>query len=226
MSKLKLASLLTATLFVPLTAFAAGSAVLNTDDGNSEISWLDQNTARINMDSGSEYILVRDKHLYVVSNEAGQPQVMDLTDLGQAMMSLANEQGFMADLDADKVKAVTSTGKSVAIAGIQGEVYTVKLVDESGNTKTKELVLTDDETVNELTDVYVNVIGIMLGKQDVDQVLAKLPADKQGVLKAENAFVVESISAKTPDASLFELPAKPQGLQDLLSIIGNKLGGD
>ncbi len=201
--------------FAPLAALAAGTATLQNDDDIVKIQWQDTNTARFSSEDTDDYMVVQDDKVFMVTSEGGKPQVLDIGDMAQMFMAFLDDETIesMAPSELDKAEA---TGDTETIAGIKGEVYNISYTTEDDNTEEAEVVLTDDNTVAELTDVGINLLKTLTNRPHIGDFIESLPDGKRGILRMEDNYTLVSISDETPDDSVFELPAEPQGLQEIM----------
>lgn len=200
-------------MLMPACAWAAGSAVISADGNQAQIDWAD---GKLRMDPGNRpgYMIMRGGHVYAIRKMNGQTRVVDLTGmLHMAQQWNKNRASSLAPLDSTIV-SLQATGAQASVAGIEGRVYRVKLRDDQGNTQTRQLVLTDDPVVVEMTSTYLHALSAFLGQDRMSHLMQKLPADDRGLLRAGDNYRLQSISAHAPDPGLFVLPGKPSGLAD------------
>lgn len=198
----------------PITVLAAGTATMETDDDTMTFYWQDNDYIRLDH-TDSDYMVIRDDKAYMVMDNNGQPQVMDLSAVAGMFSALADTMKEDSDMP-EHISNFTATGKTETIAGIKGEVYEVTITKKNGESETREVVLTDNVTAQELTQVYVSAIHAMTRFDELEDMLAELPKNKRGVLRVDDEYRLTSISDKTPSDKLFELPGKPMNLQDML----------
>lgn len=207
-------ALVSASLILPSIVFAAGSATVELEDGNTaSIQWLDEKNVRFNMPDTKDYLLSRDGKIYVVSHEDGDLMVLEMGGIAQMAMAFAGEDS-LDKIMPDAITKVVATGETETIAGIKGEVYLLTIKDEDGEDEI-EVVLTDNKLSNELTDVYLSLIENLVGKQGING-FDQLPKNKRGILRLDNEIKVTSLSDKTPDEKDLELPAEPLNMQNLM----------
>lgn len=204
---------------LPLPVLAGGSAIFKSDDGDTEILWQTDGAVRVGQTGSQEYMLMRDGKAYMVSHEDGEAQVMEMTGIVQAMGDMANSS---ADLPIpETVDSVKATGKSETIAGVKGEIHLITTTEKDGTTSTMEAVLTDKPIIVEMTRSYMQAIGSIVGAQSIETFTQALPAKKSGILRVDDDFVLKSISDQEPQAGMFELPANPINLNDLMKGLQN-----
>lgn len=216
-SKLALAAAL-----LPLAAMAAGTATLEGDGDTMEVMWQDTDNARFGQADDDDYMLMQSGKVYLVMHEGGAPQVLDIGDMAQMFMAFLDED-TLNELMPETVDNIKATGKSETIAGIKGDVYEISYTTGSGETETREAVLTGNKTVTELTDVALHTFRTLTGTPELGRFVDDLPKDRRGILRLDDSHILASISDRKPDDSLFELPGKPQGLQDLMKGLSDML---
>src|SRR5699024_4799210 len=87
---------------------------------------------------------------------------------------------------------------------------------KKGETRTQTLVLTDNPRVVEMTQAYMTALRSFIGPEKMGQLMQQLPAEDRGLLRAGTDYRLASISGAAPSAALFELPAEPSSLADML----------
>lgn len=205
--------------WLPAFAWAAGSATIQTGGSQLTVYWQDVGTVRLDPAEGNQYTVIKDGEMYSVSFSDGQPQVMKMGGMMRAMGEAAKNQASQAPFSTD-VQEIQATGRSEKLAGMTGEVYIV--TDEKG--ETHEVVLTDNPLAEEMTRAYMQIINIFAGEEGVDKVMAAFPDGKQGMLRSDDDYRVVSISNDTPADELFELPAKPKDMGQLMQRLQSARG--
>lgn len=211
-------------LTTALPALAGGQATLEASGegaGTMQLSWADEDTVRLDPGNQPAYMLVRDGKAYSVSNAGGQTMVMDLSSMSGAMQTQGgpspSQQGTVAN--ARSVDSMKATGTSETVAGIEGEVYEIAWTDGNGQKHTDEAVLTEDETVVEMTAAFrgfADTMGSVGGDGNPDAIGEKLKAENKGLLRFSNQMRVTAVSDGAPSADEFELPAEPMDMQKML----------
>jgi hypothetical protein len=179
---------------------------------------------RINSDQPDSYVVVRDGNLYAVSFNDGQPMVIDA---GSMMKGMANmiPQVIESDLDA-RLISLKDTGKDETVAGINGDVYELKIEDENGAEQTETLVLSDDKRALEFRDALFNMMSFaakIAGTDKApkeDDISKRLLAMDVGVLRYGSEMTVTEISGDPVPAQRFDLPAEPLDMQGLGGLFG------
>lgn len=203
---------------VAATAFAGGSAVITTgqagNNHNIRIEWLSPNIVRRQVDGTTNYILYRDGKTYMVAMNDGRAHVTDMS----GMLSLAGAAAkHMAGTDATRMTtgSFKRTGSDETVAGIRGHVYVVSYTDADGNAQKKQVVLTNNRHVTELTRAYFSIARAALGAGS-NNIADGFPGKDKGILRVADGYTLVSISGKTPANKDFELPAKPVNVADKL----------
>lgn len=209
------ALLTAASLLLPMAAFGGGTAVFNSGDKITHISWQDAHTVRIGDRQASHYMLIRDGKAYSVYKQGGHVRVMDLSNLFKGFAKHARKKQGRTSI-AVVINDVQATGETVTIAGIQGRVYRVTVTKPNGETKIRRSVLTDNPLVIEMTRAYMGAMWQLLGIKTFKEFMGSLPEDYRGVLKIGDSMRLQAISSETPPASAFELPAEPQSLGQIM----------
>lgn len=208
-------------------AFAGGTAeMVHGDGGASEtvtMEFRDANTARFNTDQDS-YVILREGNVYAVSQQgSGQPTVMDMSQLMGAMgkLGLAQKPPSTGAEDVANVAEFKDTGRSETVAGIKGKVYLITYQDGSGNTRTDEIVLSNDKRVREMWQAWKNFALAMGGAgagavntQGAKDFMARVDGQQMGMLRFGTQARVASLSSKTPSNSRFELPGPVTQMPD------------
>lgn len=213
--KFSLKALFVAGILLPFSVMAAGTALIKTDEDVAKISWKDAETALLQQEGEDDSIIIRDSKAYMITHQGGKPMVMDLSEMTELLMAFVDDETIQAEIPTG-IEKIKATGESKTIAGVKGDVYEATIKTANGETEDVTLVLTNDKTVAELTEVYTYVLTTLLKFDGIEQVLADLPKDHKGVLALDDTYVIQEIDGATPKDDLFELPAKPVGLQDML----------
>lgn len=179
--------------------------------GDTTVQWLDEGTMRMSFGSAEEdgYMLVRDGQTYNVMREGGEWMVLEVGDMMKGLVAAIQEDE--PELQTGSVK-LKKAGGSETVAGIKGDRYTVTMVDGNGKEETGELVLTSDPLVTEFTRAQTSFVQI----EGSEKLFDAMPKGQRGILRWDGNFELVSISSDAPDASLFELPAEPQSMADMM----------
>jgi hypothetical protein len=105
----------------------------------------DTNTSRLNVSQQGDngYLLVHNGKAYQVGQHDGVWIVIDMAQLGK-MASAFRQERWLGLEHASQVIQMTRTGRSERVAGIKGDVYTLKWRDHTGKTRNDDLVLSKD----------------------------------------------------------------------------------
>lgn len=210
-------------LLLPLQLLAAGTANLITDNQSHQLLWDDQQMVRMNMPDEGAYMLLRAGKVYMISPQAagGMPMVMEIGGMMQGMAAAAMSESNSPLTQ--RIESIKATGATEEIADITGHVYDVVLKDAQGKTENKQLVLTDNAAVTDMTNAFFELSGTMLGKQVLDDFKNSLPTDRRGLLRAGNDLVLQSISSDKPAAGSFDLPAEPTDMGNMMQNLMQQL---
>lgn len=216
------------TAIVALTfqasAYAGSAEVVSADGHKMQFEYQDEKL-RINTEQGEEsYMILRDGHMYVVSNSDGNLMVIDAN---QAMGMFGNMAGAAApDSIASEMVSLEATGRKEQHAGIEGEVYQLRYLEESGKEVQAELVLADDDRARAFSDTLNHMAMTMAQtvgkdyKQATTDMQMRLDELNMGVLRYGEDMRVTALSDAEVQGSRFELPAEPTDLSALGSIMG------
>jgi len=198
----------------------AGAADMQNKDGTKMKFEYQGDNLRVNTGQGDEsYMLLVDQHMYMVSTSDGNTTVIDMN---QAMSMFGGMAGAATpSVVASEVVSMEATGRSEVQAGITGEVYNLRYIDDDSREHRTELLLSDDPRPKAFSRA-MNRMALTLAKSagkdfanatgDMDKRLAKL--DK-GVLRYGDDMVITAISDRKIDPSRFVLPAEPTELPNL-----------
>lgn len=208
--------LLLLALLASFNALAAtGGKVTMMDEGERvQLEFLGKDLLRINDNSGQGYMVMRDAKLYTVMQEAGQTMVFDL--LAMAAMTGGNmEEPSVWGDEVREILDISNTGNQETVAGIVGEVFTMRYLDSRGITQNSTLVLTKNETVFAMTQTMLAMTKLLIqaSNTNVDKSFTDMEqhifGKGYGVLKQGDDFQLTHITEEAPAASRFDLPAKP-----------------
>lgn len=227
-----------ASLLLPGIALAGGTATLVTTEQPMQmegkasnhspttmtITWRDEKTLRMDFaEAGADtYLIMRDGKTYSISDNDGQPLVMDMSAMGGLVKSMLPKGGD-SEHPFGSIDSIKSTNTKETVAGIEGQVYQMQWTDPDGSKQFGEAVLTNDPLVVEMTQAYLGAMSAMVGDEYTRVYQDAMPDDNKGLLKVGKQFYVESISDKELPAASFELPAKPMDLRNLMEQMG-KMG--
>ena len=203
-------------LFASFNVLAAtGGQVTMMDEGERvQLEFLGKDLLRINDNSGQGYMIMRDAKLYTVMQEAGQTMVFDLSAMAAMTGGNMEEPSAWGD-EVREVLDISSAGRQETVAGIVGEVFTMRYVDSRGRTQSSTMVLTKNETVVAMTQTMLEMTKLLIKASNtkVDKSITEMEqhilGKGYGVLKQGDDFQLTHITDEAPAASRFELPAKP-----------------
>ncbi|HEX4871327.1 MAG TPA: hypothetical protein VFV27_03350 [Nevskiaceae bacterium] len=230
-------ALLALILIVPHRAAAAGQALIEARDegqqGQVQIEYDDAGRVRIDPlgeAAGQGYLVVREGKAYSVARVEGQLMVMDMGAMMKMMGGLMAQQGLQAPkLGSEgmvRLLSLEDAGRSETVAGLSGRVHTLRYVDAQGKTREETLVLSADARVRALSAAMIAMGEVMTRlaatppQPGADALAAELKSRGQGLLRFGSQFAVVRLSADTPAASRFELPAAPMELPDFGGLLG------
>lgn len=221
MTKIKIViSTLLLSLACTNLALAAGTATINSDGDLNTIIW--QDTENIVFEPETEdsspfgRMIIKDGNAYAIQEMGGSVQVMETSSIMHAMGGIM--EGMDEELGAPKILQLKDAKKTEEVAGITGHVYLLD-VEEDGKEETIEAVFTDNKAAVELTEVYMSFIKHLLGPafaKELTNIQASFPNNRKGVLRFGDDLKLVSLDSKTPDDELFELPAEPTSMQNLM----------
>jgi len=213
-------------LSLPGVALAGGKATISmgqpegsTPTGESTettiITWHDTDTMRMDIGDTTDYMLVRDGKMYMVSQSDGEMEVMDLSGMSAMVQGMASQE-LKDENPFGSIESVKATGATATVAGVKGRVYRMSWTNPDGSRKTGDAVLTDDPLVVEMTQAYLGSMSAMGGPELTASFENSLPDDDRGLLRMDEQFQIDSISRIDPPATTFELPAEPMDMRSLM----------
>lgn len=224
--KTKISLIAAALTVMPALAWAGGKVVIEVGSGEERMqSAMEFEGDMLRMDlelesvDGDVYLLMRDSTMYSVTNQGGQPMVIDLSSLGQMFGGLT-EQVQMVDGNNNMQTLITldDTGRNERIAGINGDVYTVTYTDSDGEQMTDEVVIGRHPVLREMTSVMTSLsssFGQDVQTADSEEAMQSLLSKGDGILRFGSNYRVLSVDETSPSLARFELPAEPQQIPSL-----------
>ncbi|MBN7797068.1 hypothetical protein [Parahaliea mediterranea] len=217
------------TLSATFQAWADGVVTVASGGESMRVEFTDGGMMRMEDPSGQGYMLMREGSLYSVVSDGGNIMVIDIA---QAISTMGDawQQGAFWDTDIQEIASIESTGKSETVAGIKGEVYEMRAVDNSGRTTTSTMVLTRHEDVAAFTRAMFGMTGILLSALGEQQAGALGEAEAfvndggWGVLRQGDEYSITQVKSVKPDAARFALPAEPMQLPSLGDFTGGRQG--
>ncbi|WP_417664307.1 hypothetical protein [Pseudidiomarina donghaiensis] len=182
-------------LFASFNVLAAtGGQVTMMDEGERvQLEFLGKDLLRINDNSGQGYMIMRDAKLYTVMQEAGQTMVFDLSAMAAITGGNMEESSVWGD-EVREVLEISNTGSEETVAGIVGEVFTMRYVDSRGTTQSSTMVLTKNETVvamsqsmHEMTKLLIQASNTKVDKS-ITEMEQHILGKGYGVLKLDDGF--------------------------------------
>lgn len=206
----------------------AGSATMTSADGESVVWEYRDDAVRMNMGSDSEYVLITDGQFYLVTNEDGEVMVIDggaLIRSFAAMVPEATPEGFNAELVDFK-----KTGRTEKVAGLEGDVYEVRTLDEKGEESVVEVVLSDAREAQEFSEAMISMaetVAELVGQDETpvaDALSSRLEDMNLGLLRYGDEVAISAISSEPIAAARFVLPAEPMDFGGLDEMLGGMQG--
>ncbi|MFT4769969.1 MAG: hypothetical protein ACI8RN_003123 [Glaciecola sp.] len=203
----------------------AGSATMTSKEGGSTVFEYREQLLRVNIpDQENSYIVFRDNTIYTVMQQEDHTIVMDA---GSAMKSMGfnASSAVPSDINAEVV-SLEKTGRTENVAGIKGDVYELNFVDEDGQNRTEELVLSDDARALEFRDALFQMLEIAATltsgatPENAQSMRDQLEGLDAGMLRFGSEFTLTKIDDEPVDAKRFELPAAPMNLEGIGAMLG------
>lgn len=201
-------------------AAQAGMASIQNEGGISQLEYRGAQYLRMATDAEG-YMLHRDGRLYMVQGRPGQETVMD----AGAMLQMF--RGAMPDTgpQPQRIESLEPTGASETVAGISGEVWSLKYVDDKGRNQQTDLVLSKDARARELSEAFngFSLTMLRLSGEDTapaERMMAELKKKGRGILRYGNEMKVTYLSGDQIASSRFELPVEPMAMPDFSGLAG------
>lgn len=201
-------------------AAQAGMASIQNEGGISQLEYRGAQYLRMATDAEG-YMLHRDGRLYMVQGRPGQETVMD----AGAMLGMF--RGAMPDPgpQPQRIESLKPTGASETVAGISGEVWSLRYVDDQGRQQQADLVLSKDARVRELSEAFngFSLTLMRLSGQDtapLERMTAELKKTGRGMLRYGSEMKVTYLSGDAIASSRFDLPAEPMAMPDFSGLAG------
>lgn len=212
-----------ASLLLSNLTHAGVADVVNSDGSTMKFEYQGD---KLRIDTGqgeASYMVLRDDHIYVVTNSDGNLMVIDAN---QAMGMFGSMAGAATpSAVASEVVSLEATGRKETHAGITGEVYDLEFVTEDGKKQKTELVLAKDDRAREFSRALSGMamsLSKSAGKdfgRAANDMESRLLAMDMGVLRYGKDMTISAISDKKVDQSRFELPAEPTDLSSIGSLM-------
>jgi hypothetical protein len=203
----------------------AGSATVKSAEGELSTFEYNETMLRVSIPQGDGYLVVRDNSIYSVMQADGRTLVIDASSAMKGMGS-AIAQATPSDFNAEVV-SLEKTGRSETIAGIKGDVYDLRFVDEDGKEQNEELVLSDDSRALDFRDALFLMMGAAVQALDIDETTDgakvmrnQLEALDAGILRYGGDLTLTRIDGDSVDPERFTLPAEPMDMSNLGALFG------
>lgn len=182
---------------------------------------------RINPEGQEGYMIVREGRTYVVQDSDGEIMVLDLS---QAMSMFGGMAKAATPETIDvKVESLEATGRKETVAGIQGEVWRLRYIDENGQHQETDMVLSGDDRALGFRDAVFLMAESMadslgMDLEDTDKLQQQLASRDLGVLRYGQDMRITSLENTRVDDTRFVLPAEPTDLSGLGKLFGGGQG--
>ena len=221
------AAAMLATLVTASTGQAEGRVSFTAKAGEAgELTMTERwvgSALRTDIDGMDAYMLMRDDTVYSIIAMAGQITVMDLSQLKDMPGSAAGQapsQDQAGVVFPEKIETVKEIGETREIAGIEGDVYEIEWIDNSGQAQTDTAVLTDDSKLLEHQSLKMDLIETMSGDAP-NTLLVELEKRGLAALSFGDRFLVTKVGDNGGPAGDFELPAEPMDFGNMMNM-GNQ----
>ena len=208
----------------------SGAADVRTNDGGQmKFEYDGDSQLRINLQQDGNYMVLKDGEIYMVTNAEGQVMVLSLK---QTMSMFGNQADAASPSTVEgKLLSLDSTGRKETIAGIAGEVYDVRFIDNDGKERTTELVLASDRRAVEFQRALFAMTSSMAraaGKsvEGPEELQKRLTEMNKGTLRFGEDMWVTAISDRGIDPARFALPAEPTDMSAIGGMFGGSQSGD
>ena len=188
------------------TASAGTATIMNGKDATT----IEYAGDKLRMNTDDEgYMVIRDGRMYVVTDGT----VMDAS----SMMGMFGAAIPAPGPSAAKVEKLSNTGRTETIAGILGEIWEIRYIDDDGKAKTSEVVLSGDARAREfqaalglMTRTLLNAAG--KDTRGADVMLREFESRKRGMLRMDDEFRVSALTDQRVAEDRFSLPSEPVSL--------------
>ena len=222
-----LAAAILATLFGAATGHAEGRVSFSTKAGNAgEMKMTERwkgDALRTDIEGMDAYMMMRDDTVYSITAAGGQIMVMDLgqlKDMPGAGVGQGPSQNQSGVVFPEKIERVREIGETREIAGIDGDVYAIEWIDNSGEPQTDTAVLTDDTRLLEHQALKTQLVRT-ISDEEPNPLLIELEKRGLAALSFGDRFLVTEIGDDAGPAGDFELPAEPMDLGNMMNM-GNQ----
>lgn len=183
---------------------------------------------RINPTGQDGYMIVRDNRTYVIQESDGEIMVLDLS---QAMSMFGGMLKSATPETVDvKVESLEATGNHETVAGIQGAVYRLRYIDENGQSRETDMVLSDDPRALGFRDAVFLMAqsiadSVEMDLEGTDKLQQQLANRDLGVLRYGQDMRITRLENTRVDDARFVLPAEPTDLSGLGKLFGGSQQG-
>lgn len=205
-------------------ALAGAADVRTSEGGQMKFEYGGNDQLRITPDGQNGYMVARDGEIFMVTSSEGQVMVLSLS---QTMGMFGPQSGAASPSTVEgKLLSLEPTGTTETVAGIKGEVYRVRYLDQEGRERSTDMVLSDDHRAKEFQRALFTMIEAFAraaGKPTAgpEELQARLTNMNKGTLRFGEEMWVTAISDREIDSSRFVLPAEPTDM----SAMGGMFGG-
>jgi len=219
---------LTLLLFAILSAASqAGTATMQSAEGERIVWEYRDDAVRMTTGTQTDYVLVRDGQFFLVSYEDSEPLVIDGGSLIRSFASMMPD--VTPDALSAEVVSFKATGRKERVAGLDGEVYEVRVRAEDGTETTEELVLSDAREARAFADAMLlmaETVSDLFPDTDeaTNALTSRLATMNSGLLRYGDEIVISSISTQEIPADRFVLPAEPMDMSAMGGMLGELQG--
>ena len=210
-----------------IALFADYTLMIQTDDVQQSVQYQDDQHAVIHMskDDDSRMMLIGDK-AYIVSSEEGKETVMDMDEMRTMLGSLnINVEEEAKKAREELAMKVIKKGKSVTVAGIKGELWTIEYKERDGQVQRDDVVVTKNSDVVKVMSAYGRLLGRMaMSKDDEENTVNFMQIEPGYVVIKADQYKVTSFKEGDIPSSVFELPAnaKKQSIPQFGAMFGDE----
>lgn len=208
-------------LVMPIAAWAEDIVATWQHEGKTTLKIFMRDENRIRMNTGADsYVLVSGEKVYMVSENNGRWQYMDMDQMA-AMMSRFGTRPAATSQDAERYQSTFKpTGRTETIAGYKGTVYAAETKDETGKViHSGEVVLSKHKDVARVSTAWQTLamrMGTIIGQDDsvaVDRAAKQAEmSGVGGVLRVDDMKLI-GIDKPSLSASYYELPTGAQPME-------------
>lgn len=200
------------------------------------IEYRDDNHVRMSAPGGG-YLIITGGEGYIAMQDGNNWTVFAFRDMAAMISRLGagmSAMGFGGDeisiVDFDATTEIRNTGRRETVAGISGEVYEVSTTNSSnGNREVTELVLSNHADALSAYQGFMRIttmMGEMAGIQGLDALMDEsYGLGGQAVLRADNDWIMSSVTRGNIPDSNFVLPAEPTPMPNIPGFGGGQGGG-